>query len=108
MDRKFKSYEEFYRFYLREHSKGRTRFFHCVGLLLGLGLLVFAIIQRSWALLLLGIIAGYGGAWISHLFIEKNKPSFKYPFYSFISDYRMLFDTLTGRLPFSKNTPSDS
>ncbi len=104
MNRKFKSYDEFYRFYLGEHSKASTRIFHCVGTLMGMGLLVFAIAQRRWEFILWALLVGYGAAWISHFFIEKNKPaSFKQPFYSFISDYRMLFDTLRGKLPLNKD-----
>ncbi|MBP7476734.1 MAG: DUF962 domain-containing protein, partial [Pyrinomonadaceae bacterium] len=31
--------------------------------------------------------------------VEKNRPaSFKYPFWSFISDYKMMFYMATGRM----------
>ena len=46
-----------------------------------------------------GLVAGYGFAWVGHFFIEKNKPaSFKYPLWSFISDYKMVFYMLTGKM----------
>ncbi|MEZ4813790.1 MAG: DUF962 domain-containing protein [Bdellovibrionota bacterium] len=106
MNRKFNSYEEFYQFYLREHSKAQTRIFHCIGTLLGLGFLFFAIWQHRWGLILWGFLAGYAVAWLSHFLIEKNRPAtIKYPFYSFISDFRMLFDTVTNKLPLNKDIP---
>lgn len=46
-----------------------------------------------------GLLSGYACAWVGHFFHEHNKPaSFKQPFYSFISDWRMLSDIVRGRL----------
>lgn len=46
-----------------------------------------------------GVLAGYTCAWVGHFMFEKNKPaSFKQPIYSFISDWRMFKDIITGRL----------
>jgi len=47
----------------------------------------------------MGIIQAYGLAWISHFFLEENKPAtFKYPVYSFMSDWVMFKDALFGRV----------
>ena len=47
----------------------------------------------------MGLIPGYGGAWIGHFFIEKNKPAtFEYPLWSFIGDYKMVAMMLAGRM----------
>jgi hypothetical protein len=42
---------------------------------------------------------GYGFAWASHFFIEKNNPAtFKHPLYSLRGDFLMFFQILTGRI----------
>jgi len=44
-------------------------------------------------------LSGYSMAWIGHFFFEHNKPAtFKYPLWSFIGDWVMLKDFLTGKI----------
>lgn len=96
---RIKSYREFWDFYVQEHSQPGTRYFHFVGTMLGLVLLVWLIRAGFWYYFPLCLIVGYLFAWFSHFFIEHNKPAtFKYPFWSFISDYKMVFYMLTGRM----------
>ena len=48
-----------------------------------------------------GLLCGYGFAWVGHFGFEKNKPaSFKQPLYSFMGDWVMWAQLLTGRIPF--------
>lgn len=97
----FNSFAEFYPFYLSEHSNDTSRRLHYVGSLLVLGVLIYALLSGRWSLLLLLPIAGYGFAWVGHFFFEKNKPAtFQHPLYSFMGDWVMLRDALTGRIRF--------
>lgn len=93
------SYAEFWDFYVAEHSQPATRLLHFVGTSLGIVLLVWVIRTGNWAYLPLCFVVGYAFAWFSHFVVEKNKPAtFQYPLWSFISDYKMMFYMLTGRM----------
>jgi len=84
------TFEEFWPFYVREHSKKTTRTFHFVGTTAVIGLVAYAAVRRKVWPLLVAPVAGYGPAWISHFFIEGNKPaSFKYPLWSLKADFIM-------------------
>lgn len=93
------TYNEFWEFYLREHSKPLTRVLHLVGTTLGLALLVYFVATGRWYFFPLFFVVGYAFAWFAHFVVEKNRPAtFKYPFWSFISDFKMIAYMLTGRL----------
>lgn len=98
-DNKIDTYAEFWPYYLEEHRKPTTRALHYFGTLLGVGLLVVAVATQTWWLLAVALVSGYLFAWIGHFFVEKNRPAtFTYPFWSLISDFRMLWRWATGRL----------
>lgn len=92
-------FAEFWPFYVGEHSHAANRLMHFVGTSGALGCwLVFIFTLKFW-FLLLGLVFGYGCAWIGHFFIERNKPaSFKYPLWSFAADWRMWWLMLTGQM----------
>ena len=97
--REHKTYAEFWPYYLQEHSKPATRFWHYIGTLIALGVLVYAIATQNWWFLLAAIVPGYFFACVSHATIEKNRPAtFTYPLWSLFSDFRMLFCFLTGQM----------
>lgn len=99
MPKPIQTYGEFWPFYLREHSLPVTRRFHFVGTSLGLATGVAAVVTGRGALVPAALVAAYGFAWFSHFFIERNKPaSFKYPLWSFISDFRMAGLMAVGQL----------
>lgn len=99
--KEFNSYSEFYPYYLAEHSNQTCRRLHYVGSLTGLTLLIYAIASQTWWLLPLALVSGYAFAWVGHFFFEHNKPAtFKYPLYSFMGDWVMLKDMLTGKIKF--------
>jgi hypothetical protein len=97
--KQYSSFSEFYPFYLSEHSDINCRRLHFVGSALVLVVLVAAVLlQRWWWLLLLPVI-GYGFAWVGHFVFEKNRPAtFQYPAYSFMGDWVMFKDILTGKV----------
>lgn len=87
---KIQTYGEFWPFYLGEHSLPLTRTLHFVGTSIAAGLIVTAIMTLTWQPLIGALVSGYAWAWVSHFFIEKNRPAtFTYPGWSFISDWRM-------------------
>ena len=98
---RFRSFAEFYPYYLAEHSNPVCRRLHYVGSLLVLALLGYVLASQAWLWLLALPVLGYGFAWIGHFGFEKNRPAtFQYPFYSFLGDWVMLKDALTGRIRF--------
>src|SRR5262245_44266689 len=94
-----KSFEEFWPFYVREHSKPGCRLLHFIGSTAGLMCLVLAAFLGNPWLLPLGFVVGYGFAWTIHAFIQRNRPAtFKYPLWSFMADWKMWKLTLLGRM----------
>ena len=96
---RFKSFSEFWPFYVSEHSQAATRWLHLIGTSAGIALLIYLIAIGKWWLFFLGFVPGYGCAWLAHFVIEKNKPAtFKYPLWSFMGDYKMIALMLSGRM----------
>jgi hypothetical protein len=92
-------YADFWPHYLRQHADARTRAIHAGGTVAGLALFAWGLLAGPVWLAALGVLAGYGAAWVSHLFIEGNRPAtFGHPIWSLGSDLRMAWLLLTGRL----------
>jgi len=92
MTERFADFEEFWPFYLGEHSLPATRQFHFLGTTVGLVLLSFG----QW---IAAPIVAYGCAWAGHFVFEKNKPAtFRHPLWSFRGDFRMYKMMLLGEL----------
>lgn len=99
MNKTITTFAAFWPFYLGEHSLPSTRWMHFVGTTVALGLLVTAAVTAQPLLVLGALVSGYAFAWVSHFFIEKNRPAtFTYPLWSFVSDWKMWALMLTGRL----------
>lgn len=93
-----RSFSEFWPFYVRAHSRPRTRVLHAIGSILALGFIVLGIAVSPWFFIGAPVI-GYAFAWYAHFFVEHNKPAtFGHPFYSLAADYVMLWKILTGRM----------
>jgi hypothetical protein len=98
MSERIAVFDEFWLYYLREHSKTACRATHYFGTAASLVMLVLAITVSPWLWLLVPII-GYGPAWFGHYVIEKNRPAtFGYPWWSLLADYRMFGLAVSGRL----------
>lgn len=92
-----RSFSEFWPYYLGEHRNPLNRGMHYVGTFCALSLLGYIITTQYWGLMLLGLVIGYGPAWVGHFFVENNRPaSFKYPLWSFMADVKMLVLKLGG------------
>ncbi|EMD83067.1 DUF962 domain-containing protein [Pacificimonas flava] len=99
MAREYKTFAQFWPFYLREHSRPRTRALHYVGTSLVVLLAIIAVLTGNWWLLIALPVAGYFFAWIAHFTVEKNRPAtFTYPLWSLYADFRMWALWITGRL----------
>jgi hypothetical protein len=93
------TFEEFWPEYVRAHSHLSTRIMHCVGTLLGWITLGVVLALHRWWWIPLALVIPYALAWISHFFIEHNRPaSFGHPLWSWWADQRMVALMLAGRM----------
>ena len=97
----YRSFGDFYPFYLSQHAHRTCRRLHFVGTTLGLAAILHSFSTLNFWWLLAGLVAGYAFAWVGHFFFEKNRPAtFTYPLYSFMGDWVMWRDMLVGRIKF--------
>ena len=95
----FKSFEDFWPFYVRQHADPLTRQLHVSGTLAALVCATGGLLTRKRWLLAAAPVIGYGAAWSSHFFVEKNKPAtFEHPLWSLRGDMRMVRLTLSGKM----------
>ena len=106
---RIQTYAEFWPFYLSEHARPLNRRLHFVGTSLALATMAFGVaIGCAW-LGLAALILGYAFAWVGHFVVEKNRPAtFRYPLWSFVSDFRLWALMLSRRplQPASQPEPS--
>ncbi len=96
----FRSFAEFYPFYLREHTHRISRRLHFAGTTIAVILLVAALLMRNAWLVLAALIQGYALAWVGHFFFERNRPAtFKHPWMSLCGDWRLWWEILRGKIP---------
>lgn len=95
------TFDQFWPFYLGEHSRNETKWWHTLGT--GIGIVSHFILMpltRSMWWFVAGFVAGYACAWYSHFCLEKNRPAtFRHPYWSFFSDIEQFFLMLSGWMP---------
>lgn len=99
-EERYRTFADFYPFYLSEHQSRTSRRLHVVGTSLVIVSLVMGLTISPWFFLAAPLV-GYGFAWVGHFFFEKNRPAtFKYPLWSLMGDWRMFFETVSGKRKF--------
>ena len=97
----FRTFADFYPFYLSEHTNRTSRRLHFVGTSIAFALLITTLATQLWWLVAVALIQGYAFAWVGHFFFEHNRPAtFRYPRFSFMGDWRLWWEILTGKVRF--------
>jgi hypothetical protein len=71
---RYRSFAEFWPFYVAEHSRPGTRLLHLIGTTAGVALVIYFIATGRWWLFPLALVPGYGCAWLAHFLIERTNP----------------------------------
>jgi hypothetical protein len=96
-----KTFFDFWPIYLVEHSQPATRWWHFGGTTAALLVILGAFVTSQPSLVLLAPLLGYGGAWLGHLLVEKNRPAtFTWPLWSLMGDLKMFGLMVRGKLWF--------
>ena len=94
----FATFDDFFPYYMRQHSKPATRWFHFAGTHLGVAAGIAGVVRRRPALVASAPVLAYGLAWFSHFAIERNRPAtFGHPLWSAWGDLRMMKMMWLGR-----------
>jgi hypothetical protein len=94
------TYADFWRLYLDAHRSPATRGVHYAATLLGAAGTAASVMLGELLLAPAGILVAVGMAVGSHHFIEHNRPLIRVnPLYGALSDLRMMWLAMTGRLP---------
>ena len=93
------NFASFWPEYVRAHSRPGTRAIHLAGTLAGWALLVAAVVLQRWWWIPLALVVSYALAWISHFFVEHNRPAtFEHPLWSWWADQKMVALILMGKM----------
>ena len=99
--KQYQSLADFYPYYLSEHSNRTCRRLHFIGSALGALTVFYGLLTAHFWFVPVGLVIGYGFAWVGHFFFEHNKPAtFQYPWLSYKGDWKMWWEIATGKIPF--------
>jgi hypothetical protein len=95
----FRTYDEFFPYYVAMHRHRLTRQIHLVGTLTGLTAATVGLLATRKARWIAAFpLSGYGAAWPSHFLVERNNPAtFGHPAWSLRGDFQMIRMMLSGR-----------
>ncbi|XP_042013130.1 uncharacterized protein LOC121761553 [Salvia splendens] len=94
----FRSMEEFWPFYMNQHSKPATRRWHFAGTVCSFVCLIYSLLFNLWFLIFVPLLRN-GLSCYSHFFVEGNLPtSFRHPIWSLFCDLKMFGLMLTGQM----------
>ena len=99
MSQRFETFEDFWPFYVRAHSKKTTRMLHFLGTSAGVTSAIAGALTGKLGWVLAAPVLGYGPAWIGHFVFEGNVPAtFGHPLWSLRADFVMLSKMLRGTM----------
>ncbi len=91
MAQNYSSFDEFFPYYVSQHSRRATRRLHFAGTHLGVVSAAVGLVSRRPRLVAAAPVISYSVAWFSHFVIEGNNPaSFGHPLWSLRGDFVML------------------
>jgi hypothetical protein len=96
--KQFNSFEEFWPYYVKAHSKKLNRTLHFIGTSVAMGCVALSVIKgKKW--LLRAPLLAYPIAWTGHFLVEGNTPAtFGHPAWSLQADLLMWYKTLSGTM----------
>ena len=96
---RYRTLDEFWPYYVREHSQPLNRTLHFIGNTNLILWLIVASSKRSFRYLVFAVVSSYLFAWVGHFVFERNIPAtFRYPILSALGDITMYMKMLDGTM----------
>ncbi len=90
---------DYYEYYLSLHKSSKCRLLHFIGQWVTIFFTIFIFYNSLWIFIPVIPFVIYPFAWSGHYFFERNEPAaFHHPIKAKISDWRMFFDILRGKI----------
>ncbi|MDA8195561.1 MAG: DUF962 domain-containing protein [Thermaerobacter sp.] len=84
---RFRSFGEFWLYYLEQHRHPGTRLAHFFGTAGGLMVAVVALLTWHPLFVVIGLVIPYSASWFGHFRVEHNRPAtFSHPIWSVRAD----------------------
>lgn len=98
-EQRFRTFEEFWRHFVRAHEDKATRMLHFAGTTAALACMAGGLLLRRPLLFVLAPAAAWGPAWIEHVFIDKSHAAPpRYPLWLLRAELLMWSMTLAGTM----------